>query len=71
MRRISLLAAFAAVALVSGPASAGPEIPVRVFTENGVGVFVGPEAHPIVGAGVDVEELRACVVVGFSATCTS
>ena len=70
MRRLMIFAALGAAALVAGPASAGPEVPVRVYTEDGVGVYVGPEAHAIVGAGVSTSEERACVVVGFSSTCT-
>lgn len=71
MRRLLVPAALGAAVVLSGPASAGPEVPVRVYTENGVGVFVGPEAHSIVGVGVSTADTRACVVVGFSSTCTS
>ena len=65
MRRPILLAAFGAatVLLAAGPASGSPELPVHVNTDNGVAVYVGPQANPIVGAGVS-DERGVCVVVG-------
>ncbi|HVF21165.1 MAG TPA: hypothetical protein VNA14_13125 [Mycobacteriales bacterium] len=59
------------VPVLATPAAAGPDL-VHVYSSDaGTGVGVGDEAHPIAGAGVSTYYgVQACVVVGFSTTCT-
>ena len=75
MRRVALTAGVLTVAAVllpalAAPAHAGPDL-VHVYSnDGGTGAYVGKEAHPIVGAGVNYYSETVCVVVGYSATCT-
>ena len=70
MRRLVLAAGLVAAAVLAVPAHAsGSSDLVRVRNdERGVGASVGPEAHAIVGVGVDYDG-TACVAIGFWGTC--
>jgi hypothetical protein len=59
------------VPVLATPAAAAPDL-VHVYSSDaGTGVSVGPEANPIVGAGVATYYgVQVCVTVGFSTTCT-